>query len=77
MWKKELIAQLNFFFNLCCNLFLTSQKLDILKVIPTVIKPGDIVAMMQIFWFSILCFVFLIGLTLVAEAWFYDEEQEL
>ncbi|BAZ49990.1 hypothetical protein NIES4103_26030 [Nostoc sp. NIES-4103] len=33
--------------------------------------------MIGIFWFSIFCFLWLIGLTLLLETWFYEEEQEL
>ncbi len=33
--------------------------------------------MMGIFLFSIFCFFLLIGLTLLAENWFYEEEQQL
>ncbi len=32
--------------------------------------------MTGIIWFLIFCFLWLIGLTLLAEVWFYEEEQE-
>jgi hypothetical protein len=32
--------------------------------------------MMGIFWFSVCCLLWLIGFTLLAEIWFYEEEQE-
>jgi hypothetical protein len=33
--------------------------------------------MTEIIWFSVLAFFWLIGLSLLAEIWFYEEEQEL
>lgn len=32
--------------------------------------------MMEIVWFSVFLFVWLIGLSLLAEVWFYEEEEE-
>ncbi|BAZ30005.1 hypothetical protein NIES4074_24550 [Cylindrospermum sp. NIES-4074] len=32
--------------------------------------------MMEIVWFSVFFFVWLIGLSLLAEVWFYEEEEE-
>jgi hypothetical protein len=37
----------------------------------------EVIAMMGIFWFSVCCFLWLVGLTLLAEVWFYEEEEEL
>lgn len=33
--------------------------------------------MLGIFWLTVFCFVWLMGLSLLAEIWFYEEEQEL
>lgn len=32
--------------------------------------------MLGILWITVLCFIWLIGFTLLAEIWFYEEEQE-
>ncbi|AFZ25080.1 hypothetical protein Cylst_2887 [Cylindrospermum stagnale PCC 7417] len=32
--------------------------------------------MMGMIWFSVLVFIWLIGLSLLAEVWFYEEEEE-
>lgn len=33
--------------------------------------------MMGLFWFFVFCFIWLMGFSLLAEIWFYEEEQEL
>jgi|GEM_PF-2289394 len=33
--------------------------------------------MMVIFWVTVICLIWLFGFSLLAETWFYEEEQEL
>ncbi len=33
--------------------------------------------MMTMFWLTVIGFIWLVGLSLLAEIWFYEEEQEL
>jgi hypothetical protein len=32
--------------------------------------------MTALYWFLVFCLLWLVGFTLLAEAWFYEEEQE-
>lgn len=37
----------------------------------------EVIAMTGIFLFSVFCFLWLIGLSLLAEVWFFEEEEQL
>jgi hypothetical protein len=37
----------------------------------------EVIKMMGIFWLTVIGIVWLLGFTLLAEMWFYEEEQEL